>query len=754
MMAMMGLFFAITANAQKFWDGGAGTSAWSDAANWQPDGVPGSGDDVILDHQWINSSYAVRLPGGAITVTVSSLQLTPSQGEIMLELPSTNTANPGLSLTKASTSLLINAGGIVVNASGASAGGGILLAGSLTIFNGGKYIHRTSRSNAALIDKLVVGVGTEKGIFEFDVPGTAGYTVSLTGNNFGSLSFRAAAAGAIKSYSGSGSGTLTIRGDLLVDTNAQVTSTLTADLVLAGNLTIHGRLTLQPTTTGTVARRLRFIGPQATLSGTGALVLGAHFRNLEIAPEATLSLQRNVSLTLPTHQLVCRGGLDFEEFQVDGTGAFILSDTGRIFIRHPEGLSAHLDQGPVRTITRSFSSHATYIFDGPMTQATGDGLPDSVSALGINNPDHLLLLKNLYIRDSLLLLKGRIVSTLPHLLTLGPCKVHSPASRYGPGNEGHEKSFIEGPVRLHLTQGKPVLAPVGTDSIFAPIRLTKIDPGEAFRTLTYLSTPGANTTTIAPLLRVSQREHWQLDEPLASPVKAELSVRPWSISLSPVEKSSAAYLASSWNAFGDPSGGSGYYWLHPNDTIQGSTAFSIGAIEQAIILPLGFLHFSGREEMSGVVLAWEADENRQPVHYKVLRSADGVHFTEIGSLASSGRSRVKHQWQDLSPPPSAYYKVTIQSGNSILTTKTIRIIRALGGSIIYPNPAKEVLNINFSFSSSTYEVEIVSINGTVCKKFVCNTAIRQVRVGDLKRGFYLFRLKDGTDWITLPFTKD
>jgi len=50
-----------------------------------------------------------------------------------------------------------------------------------------------------LIDRIVQTVGTEKGIFEFDVPGTAGYTVSLTGNTFGSLSFRAAAAGASKS---------------------------------------------------------------------------------------------------------------------------------------------------------------------------------------------------------------------------------------------------------------------------------------------------------------------------------------------------------------------------------------------------------------------------------------------------------------------------------------------------------------------------------------------------------------------------
>lgn len=754
MVTMMGLFFSISADAQKFWDGGAGTKEWSDAANWLPDGVPIAMEDVILDHQWIIGNYTVTLPAGPVSVSVQSLKIVPSQGLIVLELPSTNTANPGFSLTRTPASLAIHAGGIFINASGASAGGGLLLAGSLSIHNGGKYIHRTARSNAALIDKLVQTAGTEKGIFEFDVPGTAGYTVSLTGNVFGSLSFRAAAAGAPKSYSGSGSGTLTIRGDLLVDSNTQVTSTLTADLVLVGSLTVHGRLTLQPTTAGAVARSLRFIGPQASLSGNGALVLGANFRNLDVAREATLQLRRNVSLTQPTHQLVCRGSLHFGGFQIDGPGVFILADTGKLFIQHPEGLSASRDLGPVRTQTRSFSSHASYIFQSTTVQASGDGLPDSVSALGINNPEQLQLQKNLYIRDSLLLLQGRIVSTLPHLLTLGPCKVLSPASRYGSANEGHERSFIEGPLRLHLTKDKTLLAPVGADTIFAPIRFTKTDPSDEFRILTYTPVPPSNTGVQSPLLRINNREHWTLDAPITSAVKIDMSLRPWSVTLSPSEKLRPAHFTSNWKAFGEPTSLSGYQWLSSEDTLTGSSGFSLGIVEHAVILPLGFLQFTVREEMNGMLLSWEADENQQTLQYKILRSPDGLHFSEIGSLGSSGRTLVRHQWKDLSPPATAYYKVIMKVGSGEISTKIIRKTMTSGGAIIYPNPVKDILNINFSFSSSTYEVEIVSLNGTVCKKFVCNTAIRQVRVDDLKRGFYLFRLKDGTDWITLPLTKD
>lgn len=754
MMVMMGLFFSISAEAQKFWDGGAGTVEWSDAANWQPDGVPLATDDVILSHQWLAGDYIVKLPAGSLSVSIQTLQIIPTQGQIILELPSANTANPGLSLTGSSSSLIIQDRGTLINASGATAGGGMLLAGGMVIYNGGKYIHRTSRSNAALIDKLVQTPGTELGIFEFDVPGSAGYTVSLTGNTFGSLSFRAAASGGPKSYSGSGSGTLTIRGNLLVDTNAQVTTTLTADLVLAGSLTVDGRLNLQPTTPGTVARSLRFIGPQGRLSGSGILLLGVNFRNLDVSREASLQLERNVSLTQPTQQLVCRGRMHFGNFHIDGTGSFILADTGQLFIQHPEGLSASLDRGPVRTQTRSFSARAVYIFQGSSHQSTGDGLPDSVSALGINNPQHVQLLKNLYIRDSLLLLQGKILSTLPYLLTLGPCKVLSPASRYGTGNEGYERSFIEGPVRLHLVKGKAVMVPIGMDTVFAPVRLTKTDPGDEYRILSYVPAPPGVTDVNPPLIRVSNREHWLPDAPISSGVVVDVSLRPWSVVVAPSEKASSAYLSGNWQKLGQPLGTAGYAWLPGNDTVSGISGLSIAALEQAEILPLGFLNFSVREDMNGMLLIWEADENQQRLQYKILRSPDGRQFSEIGSLASFGKTLVKHQWKDLSPPATAYYKVIMLSGTNELSTKTIRKTRAPGGAIIYPNPVQDILNINFSFSSSTYEVEIVSLNGTVCKKFVCNTAIRQVRVGDLKRGFYLFRLKDGTDWITLPFTKD
>jgi hypothetical protein len=65
-----------------FWDGGAGTTAWTDASNWDTDVVPTSTDKVILDNTHVSGNYTVNLSAsqtikdleidlGANTVTLS-----------------------------------------------------------------------------------------------------------------------------------------------------------------------------------------------------------------------------------------------------------------------------------------------------------------------------------------------------------------------------------------------------------------------------------------------------------------------------------------------------------------------------------------------------------------------------------------------------------------------------------------------------------------------------------------------------------
>ena len=49
--------------ATKTWDGGAGTSNWSDANNWNDDVVPVVTDNVLLDNSLVRGElHRVNLP--------------------------------------------------------------------------------------------------------------------------------------------------------------------------------------------------------------------------------------------------------------------------------------------------------------------------------------------------------------------------------------------------------------------------------------------------------------------------------------------------------------------------------------------------------------------------------------------------------------------------------------------------------------------------------------------------------------------
>lgn len=744
-----GCLFSLSLHAQKKWDGDAGTANWNDGANWFPDGVPVPADDVLLDNSMVTGSYSVLLPSGALTLTLSSLTLMPVSSSITLELPAGSTANPGLSLA----SLTLHPGAVFINASGATAGSGLSLSGPLRIMNGAKYIHRTSRSNASIIDRILIEPGTEKGIFEFDVPGTAGYTVSLTGNNFGSLSFRAAAAGGTKSYSGSGTGTLTIHGDLLVDAGAQVTSTLSADIVVKGNLAVEGKLNLNPSTAGTVARSLRFSG-DGSFSGSGSLSMNANFRNIELVAGSRLTLARDLSLTLTSHSFISRGSLILGAHLILGPGSFIMADSSLVSLGDPSGISATADLGNIRTSTRSFSSRATYIYAGTSPQSTGDGLPDSLSGLGVNNAHAITLTRSVYIRDSLLLTMGMIRSSPTSILTLGSPLIRSSTDRYGQANQGNENSLISGPLALALFTDTVFTAPLGADTIFAPIRIALKDPGPVTVVVEYKPSAPPPAPLSPQLMGLGDREHWLLQSPPGTRLQVQASLRPWSIPAPSQTRPALAVLKDQWELLQGNASTIGYRWLVSDTAVAGMTALAPALQAEPILLPLGFLSFSAREDAGGIRLQWEAEEEGRPVRYRIMRSADGLAFTEIGSVQSGGKSRNMQWWLDRNPLPLAYYQLHMLMENGEVRSRIIRRTWGRTYARIYPNPVGEELHIFFSGSSSRYEVEIVSLFGTVCKKFVCNTANSQMGVSDLKRGFYLLRITDKNGSVTLPFTKN
>jgi hypothetical protein len=177
----------------KSWTGGAGDGLWSSPTNWTGDSVPVATDDVILDNP-CSENYTVTLPD--VSVTLKTLTIFAQAGKtILLLLPTSNLNAPGFSATGPGYGIDIESGGIFQNSSGIASGESLLIADSIRIRNGGKYIHHTRAAHANNIVRLLSSSpGTSLGVFEFDVPRSA-YTISASNRMYGTLAFSAIAAG-------------------------------------------------------------------------------------------------------------------------------------------------------------------------------------------------------------------------------------------------------------------------------------------------------------------------------------------------------------------------------------------------------------------------------------------------------------------------------------------------------------------------------------------------------------------------------
>jgi hypothetical protein len=411
--------------AQKRWDGGAGDGQWSSALNWLPDGVPVPGDDVLIDNFAVPGRFTVSLPAGSTTIIINSLRILPSAGDtILLDIPSSNTASPAINLASGGDALVLGPGALMRNASGAPSGETILMQGSFRIEDGGHYIHRTARANAYIIDHLSTVSSTTHGLFEFDVPGNAGYTVSLTGNIFGDLLFSAVAGGGNKSYSGSGATDLTVRGHLHIGQGVQLTSTLTADIRVAGDLIVDGGFSLQPVTTGTVGRSLLFTGTASHVRGGGNLSNGSFFRHFEAMAGSTVSMLRDLALPLSSHSFLLHAGatLDLGSSILSGPGSFLSEPGATLRIGDGNGITSGAS-GNLRTGVRQLDPGMTYVYEGAGTQHTGNALPLRIASLVIDKPSGDLDMTRSIESGSLRFERGLLRTTDSTLIKIGRAHV-------------------------------------------------------------------------------------------------------------------------------------------------------------------------------------------------------------------------------------------------------------------------------------------------------------------------------------------
>lgn len=483
----VGSFSIDSASGIKKWDGGAGTSSWGDANNWDPDGVPGMNQDVVLDNSLLAGNYTVRIDTPAKTFGCRTLTVgdAVTANEIIFEI--TNDARIALHIVGTqdeAADFVVENGARFHNRS--TAGSGNVLdnrnSGSTSLIKAGGYLlHDCLRTFTTPFAPPSTG---NNGVITFESgstmefgPGSAN-SVALSNRTYANLRLTANTS---KTYTGAGGLPLLILNELYIGPNVTFNPSMTGSFRICGNIISDGNGgTISTTSTGGV-----FFDGVSVIDGSGTPITLP--RGFTVTPEGSLTLNHPMAIPAARDAIVqgalivnsvltVNGTLDLGTEDVTGTGSVVMAPGTALLTQHEDGLD-----GVQTTGVNNFVSEANYTFNGTAFQYTGAAFPTEVSNLTINNPAGVTLSGSITASVQLLLATGEL-STAGHILTAtdGTAAVVSTGG------------FVNGTLTRIVDVSIPGARKfdIGTTGSYAPVTVDITSAGTGVGTLAVSSTAG------------------------------------------------------------------------------------------------------------------------------------------------------------------------------------------------------------------------------------------------------------------------
>jgi hypothetical protein len=156
---------------------------------------------------------------------------------------------------------------------------------------------------------------------------------------------------------------------------------------------------------------------------------------------------------------------------------------------------------------------------------------------------------------------------------------------------------------------------------------------------------------------------------------------------------------------------SGLYWnIHYNpDNIS-------LAIVNIAPLPLTFISIKATNKDEGIQIEWNTEMEVNVQDYKVERSTDGAHFSEVGAVKAIGSGANHYSWLDASPANgNNFYRVkAVDMDGQFKYTSVVTVRTTNTGISAYPNPVKRGETLQLSLGDTRAgKIEVINVPGQV-----------------------------------------
>ncbi|MBO9616281.1 MAG: T9SS type A sorting domain-containing protein [Dyadobacter sp.] len=306
--------------------------------------------------------------------------------------------------------------------------------------------------------------------------------------------------------------------------------------------------------------------------------------------------------------------------------------------------------------------------------------------------------------------------------------------------------------------------PVGDGTRLRPIGISAPATSGVYKAAYWSESAGAATLPAGapfPLTNmksdvtgVSALEYWDLDG--AGPVNITLN---WDAAsnLTALTSSNMVNLiivgynpaTSQWESLGKAGGTTGTLAGTGSVTATGVipnnySAFTFGA---NIALPVTLVSFDARKEGATTSLNWATTAETNSDRFEIERSANGKAWTKIGTVASTGESKVlvNYKFTDANPLGGEnLYRLRMVDKDETFAYSSIKNVTfdQLSKQLAYPNPARDIVYIQDA--DHVKSISVIDMSGKTVKETGIDAG-GTFRVDGLAAGMYLVKVvnKDG-----------
>jgi len=151
---------------------------------------------------------------------------------------------------------------------------------------------------------------------------------------------------------------------------------------------------------------------------------------------------------------------------------------------------------------------------------------------------------------------------------------------------------------------------------------------------------------------------------------------------------------------------------------------------------------------------WDDWPGNKTTHYAVSRSTDASTFNEIAQVPDVAGKK-KYQFEDPAPlNGTVYYRLTAVRSYGKNVTSNIVITWNASAIKLFPNPAKNSLQVQGLSAAEKTKLTIVDLSGNTKATATTKSTHYTINIAQLKPGNYMLRMETNGEIVTRMFVKE